>query len=432
MANTINMPKLGLTMTEGVVLWKKQIGDLIHVGDIVFEVETDKLTNAVESEFEGVLLKQMCEEGGEISCKKPVAVIGQPDEALIETAVESLEIRASSPELEAAHQVVAPTPHEHLIASPIAKKIAKDNGFSLSEVTGTGPNGRIVLKDVTAYLSADNVKISPTAAKMAEEFGVDVKSISKLNDGRIMKSDIQSITASSAAPIVTAEKKTIKLSGMRKTISKRMSESWSTSPRVCYNSSVDTSAMTELKNKLTPIFNESGIKLTFNHILTMVCAKVLVEMPEINGSLTEDVLTLHTHVNIGMAVGMDNGLIVPNVKNCEEKSLMEIAIDTENSIDKARNNKLTPDEMTGGTFTITNLGMFGIESFSPIINQPELAILGVNAIIQTPVVINGEIVIRPMMTLSLVADHRVIDGLKAAQCLKRIKSYLENPYMLLI
>ncbi len=190
--------------------------------------------------------------------------------------------------------------------------------------------------------------------------------------------------------------------------------------------------MSDFRAKVNPMLKEQGIKISFNHILMKACAKVLMEMPSINASLAGDMLTIHPAANIGLAVGLDAGLVVPNVKNCDAKSLSEIAALTDKLVAAARDNKLTMEDMTGGTFTITNLGAYGITSFSPIINQPELAILGVNAIVDTPVVVEGQIVIKPMMNLSLTADHRIVDGVLAAKFLQKLTLYLENPCMLLL
>jgi len=437
MANIVAMPKLGLTMTEGVIAkWYKKVGDTIEQGETLFEVTTDKLTNEIESDYSGVVLKLCAEEGESIPCTEPVAYIGEAGEKITEAApagntTTDVEEKAVETEKEAP-QKAKREKGSYVLATPYAKKLAADKGFDINDVEGTGPNGRVVAKDVENYTAGPNVRMSPTAAKMAQEFGIDAEAL--YQGERLMKADILNSLNKGKAPAaaeVEAEK-TVKLTPMRKTISSRMSESWSISPRVTYNRPVDTSAMKELRNKINPALKDQGIKISFNHILMKVCAKVLTEMPSINASLDGDMLTLHPHANIGLAIGMDSGLLVPNVKNCDIKSISEIAVETESLIAAARDNKLKMDDMIGGTFTITNLGAYGISTFSPIINQPELAILGVDAIVETPVVVDGAIVIRPMMNLSLTADHRVIDGLLAAKFLKRAAEYLENPYMLLV
>jgi len=322
-----------------------------------------------------------------------------------------------------------------VIAAPAAKKLAKEKDIDISLVKGTGPNGRIVVKDVEEYIENGKVrtKVSPVAEKLAQELNVNVDEIGK--EGRVMKSDVLRFAnkdmASPYAHPVKAEE-TVKLNPMRKTISSRMSASWSISPRVTYTKPVDTTAMKDFRARVNPKIKEQGIKISFNHIIMKVCAKVLMEMPTINASLDGDTLTIHPAANIGLAVGLDSGLLVPNVKNCDTRSLSGIAVETEKLIADVRENKLIMDDMVGGTFTITNIGAYGITNFSPIINQPELAILGVNAIVDTPVVLGGQIVIRPMMNLSLTADHRIVDGVLAAKFLQRVAEYLEDPYMLLV
>ena len=219
---------------------------------------------------------------------------------------------------------------------------------------------------------------------------------------------------------------------LRRSIAANMSASWTTSPRVTYTHPVDVTAMKDLRAKLKDGLKEQGIKLTYNHILMKVVAKALTEFPDINASFSNNMLTRHIHVNMGLAVAKGDGLIVPNVKNCEEKSLAQIAKETEDLIAATRSGKIAMEDMTGGTFTISSLGPYGITNFSPSINQPELAILGVCDMVDTPVVRDGQIVIRPMMNLCLTADHRVIDGVMASKFLKRICELLENPYMLLV
>lgn len=291
----------------------------------------------------------------------------------------------------------------------------------------------MVAKDVESFVSGP--KTSPMAAKLADELGVDLRQIQV--DGRVMKADVLH-----AAGVGTKEEQSyvceqsndlpsVKVAPLRRSIAANMSASWTTSPRVTYTRPVDATGMKELRSKLKDTLKEQGIKLTFNHILMKVAAKTLMEFPDVNASFADNMLTRHRHANVGLAVAKDEGLIVPNVKNADVKTLAEIAQETEALIEATRMGRLSLEDMTGGTFTISSLGPYGITSFSPIINQPELAILGVCDIVDTPVVRNGEIVIRPMMNLSLTADHRVIDGVMASKFLQRMAQLLENPYLLL-
>ena len=453
MAQEVLMPKLGLTMTEGTIEeWKHKEGDSVKKGDILFSVATDKLTNDVEAEADGILLKILLPEGETAPCKAVIAYIGEAGE-VIAAGNASTESTAAQAPASSAAAVPAKTPAATrdpgapVLASPAAKKLAKEKGVDLALVAGTGPKGRITLEDVEAYLTAPKanepaaeVKTSPLAAKLAEELGVDVSKIQ--TDGRVMKADVLTAAgvctaapAAEAAPAISTgdnDEAPVKVNPLRRSIAANMTNSWHTSPRVTYTFAVDVTAMKALRAKLKDSLKEQGIKLTYNHILMKVVAKALMEFPDVNASFADNMLTRHKHVNMGLAVAKGDGLIVPNVKNADSKSLAEIAKEAEALIEATRSGKIDMKDMTGGTFTITSLGPYGVRSFSPIINQPELAILGVCDIVDTPIVCNGEIVIRPMMNLCLTADHRVVDGVMASKFMKRVVELLENLYLLLI
>jgi pyruvate dehydrogenase E2 component (dihydrolipoamide acetyltransferase) len=254
----------------------------------------------------------------------------------------------------------------------------------------------------------------------------------------VTKADVAAATApaspaaAAAAPQAADEDKQIKVGPMRRAIAANMTKSWTTSPRVTFTRPVDATEMKALRTKMNAKLRDKGVKISYNHILMKVCAKALTEYPEINASFADNVMTLHAHVNMGLAVAKaDGGLVVPNLKDCDKKSLYAIAVETEALIEAAKAGKLGMADMTGGSFTITNLGAYGLTAFSPIINQPELAILGVCAMVDTPVVVDGQVVIRPIMNLSLTADHRVVDGVQAAGFLQRIDELLEDPILLL-
>lgn len=453
MAQEVLMPKLGLTMTEGTIEeWKYKEGDSVKKGDILFSVATDKLTNDVEAEADGVLLKILLPEGETAPCKAVIAYIGEAGEVIAEGGASAESTAAQAPASSAAAvPAKAPAATRDLgtpvLASPAAKKLAKEKGVDLALVAGTGPKGRITLEDVEAYLTAPKanepaaeVKTSPLAAKLAEELGVDVSKIQ--TDGRVMKADVLAAAGvctaaptAEAAPAISAgdnDEPPVKVNPLRRSIAANMANSWHTSPRVTYTFAVDVTAMKALRAKLKDSLKEQGIKLTYNHILMKVVAKALMEFPDVNASFADNMLTRHKHVNMGLAVAKGDGLIVPNVKNADSKSLAEIAKETEALIEATRSGKIDMKDMTGGTFTISSLGPYGVRSFSPIINQPELAILGVCDIVDTPIVCNGEIVIRPMMNLCLTADHRVVDGVMASKFMKRVVELLENLYLLLI
>ncbi|MDS1007419.1 MULTISPECIES: dihydrolipoamide acetyltransferase family protein [Clostridium] len=430
------MPKLGLTMTEGeLVKWHKKEGDNIKVGETLFDVTTDKLTNNVEAKADGIVRKILVDEGTVVECLKPVAIIGDKDEDISNLLKESLqdskknevekEVKESKEEIKDNRKIKK---GERIKISPIAKRLAKENDVDIQLLDGTGPEGRIVLKDVKVYIenNKNNIKTSPVAGKMAKDLGVNLEELKK--DGRIMKEDILEFSQKSTFAVgEEASERRVKMSTMRKVIASRMSESSKISPTVTYDIEVD---MTNLKRLKDQIKNEW--KVTYTDLLVKIVSKVLIQYPLVNCSIEGDEMIFRNYVNIGVAVALEEGLVVPVVKYANQKGLKDISIEVKELAQKAKNNGLTEENSTGGTFTITNLGMFGIKSFSPIINQPEVAILGVNMITNTPVVENGEIVIKPLMNLSLTADHRAVDGAVAAQFLKEVKKYMEKPELLIL
>ena len=440
MAQEVLLPKLGLTMTEGTIdEWKFKEGEHVKKGDILYSVSTDKLTNDVEADTEGVLLKILVPAGETAACKAVVAYLGEAGEIITEASAQTKTEEKPQEQMGKVTTESSAAPiREGILASPAAKKLAKEKNIELGLVVGTGPNGRITLQDVEDYIanpqldnSTEKTKTSPMAAKLAEELGVDIETIT--TDGRVMKKDV--LAAANAettiAPAMSNnDQQPVKVNALRRSIASNMTLSWQISPRVTYTHPVDTTAMKEMRDKLKIACKDDNVKLTFNHIIIKMTAKVLMEFPDVNASFADNMLTRHTHANVGLAVAKGDGLIVPNVKGVDTKSLIEVAKETEALIEAARSGKISMEDMTGGTFTISNLGPYGITNFSPIINQPELAILGVCDMVETPVVRNGQIEIRPMMNLCLTADHRVVDGVMAAKFLKRLCDLLENPYLL--
>ncbi|HHV46840.1 MAG TPA: 2-oxo acid dehydrogenase subunit E2 [Tissierellia bacterium] len=437
MAKILVMPKLGLTMSEGKVSkWHKKEGDEVKVGDVIFEVETDKLTNEVIADQDGFLRKIIVKEGESAKVAEPVGIIAALDEDISNLGVEFTDEVEDTENREPMKSIEESKPvtkaeGEYIRATPYAKKLARERAVDLSKITGTGIEGRILARDVLTYKEERKVKISPVADKMAVELGVDIDSIKA--DGRIMKKDIlRAIQVDKTPQEALNRTRIIEPNNMRRIIAKRMHESWTISPRVTYNIEVDVTDMKQLRESLKDSFLKEGVKISYNHILMKILSKTLLEFPYLNGSFDGENIILHDYVNLGLAVDVGDGLLVPNVKDIQEKSLLEIAKETEKLIEDARTGRLSPDHLEGGTFTLTNMGMFGIDSFSPIINQPEVAILGVNRIVDKPVILDGEIVVRPMMNLSLTADHRLIDGAMAGRFLARTKAIIENPYLLLM
>ena len=344
-----------------------------------------------------------------------------------------------------------------LRATPAARAYARKKGIDLSKVKGSGPKGRIHKDDVLDYKLNSKVKISPLAERIAKIEGINTESIVGTGpNGKIMKADIMAVLH--GAPKVEAAPKaevapkapkapkapnenqwgvveTVPMSPMRKVISKRMSESYFSAPTFVVNVEVDMTELLALRKKVVDaIIEETGKKATVTDFISLAVIKSLMKHPYVNASLSSDEkeMYLHHYVNLSIAVGMDSGLVVPVIKGADKMSLKELVVASKEITTKALNGKLKPDEMADSTFTISNLGMYGVKSFVPIINQPNTAILGVSATVPKPVVYNGEVTVRPIMTLTLTADHRVVDGLEGAKFMKTLKEAIENPLSLLI
>lgn len=435
MAIEIQMPKLGLTMEEGtVVRWLKKEGDKVKAGEILAEITTDKISHELEAPGDGILAKIIVGEGKTVPCQALLAALTSPGEKY-----EVSEDKA--PEEKAAVSQAAPSgPIEsktvaspvaggtRLKISPIAKALAKKENIDISLVNATGPEGRIVLKDIEAYLASgqSKVKASPVAAKMAEEYSVQLEP----SESRIMKKDIEQLMNAKNVKSAALLAERIPLRGIRKVIAERMSQSWNSAPHVTINMEADMTEAMCLREKINQ--PKSGLKVSYTDILTKLVAHALTSFPTVNASLINGEIVKHSEINLGIAVALDDALIVPVIKDVASLGIGEISAQLKDMAERARTNKLMPDEISGGTFTITNLGMYGVDSFTPIINQPESAILGVNRIVEKPVVVKGAVVVRPMMNLSLSFDHRLIDGALAARFLAKAKELLENPALLFV
>ncbi|MGI6161425.1 MAG: dihydrolipoamide acetyltransferase family protein [Christensenellales bacterium] len=444
MATRVIMPKQGLQMTEGTVLqWFFKEGDKVEADKPLFEIETDKLSIEIDSPASGTLLKIIKEEGEVVPIAELIAVIGEEGEDISEILKEAAPAEAEAePEQapEAAKEEVAAAAEsapaaavraegERIFISPRAKALAEDKGINYDSIAGTGPEGMIIERDIVSY-AASQPKTTPLAKKAADKAGIDVTDVDGSGArGKVMVADIQAaIAARAAAAGGAARGETIvPFTGMRKVISERMSESLHTMAQANHRMSVDMTEAIRFRETL----KANDIKVSYNDILVKVISKALKEFPMMNSSLTADGLVLKDYVNMGMAVALDNGLIVPNIKNADLMTLEEISAVSADLISKAKSGKLTPDDYKGGTFTISNLGMFGVDHFTAIVNPPEVGILAIGTIEKKPVVVGDEIVIKPITVLSLSYDHRVVDGAPAAQFLQRIKILLENPYLLI-
>ncbi|AUT06343.1 dihydrolipoamide acetyltransferase [Streptococcus parauberis] len=470
MAAEIIMPKLGVDMQEGEIIeWKKQEGDSVNEGDILLEIMSDKTNMEIEAEDAGILLKIVRPAGDVVPVTEVIGYIGAEGESVENIASSEKTTEIPVPNSADAAPTVAPKEDverpeitvettlpqgngEKVRATPAARKTASEMGVSLGQVPGSGPKGRVHQEDVENFKNAQP-KASPLARKMAEDAGLNLADITGTGfNGKVMKEDIlATIKASKPAEEVVAKPakgenakaelpegvEVIKMSAMRKAISKGMTNSYLTAPSFTLNYDIDMTEMMSLRKKLIdPIMEKTGLKVSFTDLIGMAVVKTLMK-PEhqyMNASLINDAqeIELHKFVNIGIAVGLDDGLIVPVVHNADKMSLADFVVASKDVIKKTQQGKLKAAEMSGSTFSITNLGMFGTKTFNPIINQPNSAILGVGATIPTPTVVNGEIVPRPIMAMCLTIDHRLVDGMNGAKFMVDLKNLMENPFGLLI
>lgn len=433
MATFISMPKLGLSMESGVITkWLKHEGDEVEKGEALFELETDKLSNTVEAPADGILRKILVTEGAEVPILTKVGILAAAGEDISSLSEENEQVNTSvsmkNPKVMNEENRPPKAVDGWIVATPRARAVAKELGVDLAQVSPSGPNGRIVERDVQSYhQQAQRTKVSPLAARAANDLQIDLGRICK--DDRVMMEDL--LTYVNGA-ISTEEERPMReerrpMNGMRRAIAQNMLASHMASPTVTYDISVDMSAMKRCKTQLAA----GGLKVSYTDLLVKIVAKALTEFPLLNCSVDGNEIIFKHYVNMGVAVALEEGLVVPNISDADKKGLAAISQELRELSEAAREGRLPMDKMSGGTFTITNLGMFGIESFSPIINQPEVAILGVNAMEERKVVRNGEEAILPMVRLSLTADHRVVDGAVAARFLQRIKHLVENPAVLL-
>ncbi|TDW49683.1 pyruvate dehydrogenase E2 component (dihydrolipoamide acetyltransferase) [Flavobacterium sp. 270] len=421
----VTMPRLSDTMTEGTVAtWLKKVGDAVAEGDILAEIETDKATMEFESFNEGTLLYIGIQEGNTAPVDSLLAIIGPAGTDISgiaenytaggasTTSAPVAEETKAAPAAESATETVADSSNGRVLASPLAKKIASDKGIQLSQVKGSGENGRIVKSDIENFTPSTQAAPSSNATAPA----------AKAQE-----------TAAPAAPkvfvpageVFTEE---IKNSQMRKIIAKRLAESLFTAPH--YNLVIEVS-MDEAMGARATINTVPDTKVSFNDMVIKACALALKKHPKINSQWKEDAIIINHHVNIGVAVAVEDGLVVPVLKFTDAMSLSQIGTSVRDLAGRAKNKKLGPQEMEGSTFTVSNLGMFGITEFNSIINQPNSAILSVGAIVEKPVVKNGQIVVGNTMMLSLACDHRTIDGATGAQFLQTLKQYIESPVTML-
>lgn len=445
MAKVIIMPKLGFTQDEGsLVAWHKQIGESVKKGEPFFDVHTDKSVVTIDAAENGTLLKIVVEPETTVPVFTPIAVIGDPSEdadaalkAHVMDVAPDAAVKADfDDDAEETAKEEAPAQQETDIKSlkltPKAKALIKKDGYdvnSVAKIQGTGFEGGITAKDI---------KASPLAKKIADEMNVPLESVSGSGaQGKVMKKDVLAAATQKKENKGTEDKQILEkipYSGVRKIIGDRLSQSKFTAPHLYFTDSIDTTNLTAFRKMLN---EKSEQKIAFSDLMVKAVSKALVKFPNVNASLVDNEIVVYKSANIGSAVAGDNGLIVPVIKNAQDKTLTQIAQESRDLVERAKTGRLKPEEYSGGTFSISNLGMFGIENFTAIINPPEAAILSVSSIRKKAVVVTNEagedeICIRPMMNIQLTVDHRIIDGLLASQFVEYVKELLEEPLKILI
>lgn len=474
MAEIIIMPKLGFNMNEGkLVQWYKSEGEEITKGEPLFSVETDKTNMDIEATSDGVVKKLLIEEGDQIPVTLPIAVIGSADEdvsAAVADAKAQLaaggadvsdvdEAAAVAEQAEAPAEAKVPaaapkTADGVIKITPRARRVAAENDLAVEDlaIEGTGWQGGICEKDILEYLASNKVKATPVAAAMAKAEGIDLADIKGSGvNGKIMKEDVEKVIAAAKKAVAAAEDQAhagageitpdgkeigemVPYAGVRKVIGDRLAESKFTAPHLYFTQKVNMEDVLALRKKVNEVQDK---KTSVTDFIAKAVIMTLKKYPEMNSSLVGETIERYKSINLGIAVASPTGLIVPNIKNSQDMSVVEISKASTPLFDKARAGKLAVDEYAGGTFTISNLGMFGIENFTAIINPPEVGILSISSTKDEPFVVTKEdgtkeIQIKPMMNIQLTVDHRIIDGLLAAQFVTNVKNLLENPISLMV
>jgi pyruvate dehydrogenase E2 component (dihydrolipoamide acetyltransferase) len=422
MAEVMKMPLLSDTMTEGTVIgWHKEVGDDVEIGELLLEIETDKAVMEQDSFFEGKLLYIGVQEGDTVPVDVVLCVIGEEGEDP-QAAIAALQADSSGSKEETAPAEEAAAPEavveaaapvssdERVKASPLAKKMAADAGISLGSLKGSGEHGRIVKRDIEAHLEAKASAPAPVAAPRPQ---------------------VQAATPPPPPPAFgdAPAYEDFPLSGMRKTIARRLGESKYSAPHFYLTIKVNMERAKAVRKQLNAF---SPVKISYNDLVVKSVAMALRDHPAINSSWLGDHVRVNKVYNIGVAVAIDEGLLVPVVKNADMKSLSQISSEVREYAGKARERKITPAEMSGNTFTISNLGMMGIDEFTAIINAPDACIMAVGAMTPTPIVEDGEIKVADIMKVTLSCDHRVVDGAKGAAFLKTFREILEDPIRIMV
>ena len=428
------LPMLGETMDEATIVgWLFQVGEPVKKGEPLFQVETDKAILDVSSPADGTLAEIRFEKGSKVPV---LAVVGRV--ALVGESVPTVEAEGPRLPSQAAESPAAGAKPagERRAVSPRARKLAAESGVDTATLEGTGPGGRIVEKDVQAAIDQQTAAqprhaATPLARKAAAQAGIGLGHVTGTGpSGRIMLADLPAKQPASGS--TNAEAESVPMTGIRRIIAERMAASSTTTAAVTLVTEADATELGALRMALIEKYAEQGISISYTDLIVWIVAHALRDMPHMNARLDGNAIQHLKQINVGVAVDTERGLLVPVIRDAGAKTVLDVAKALRDLIQRARSGKSAPDELSGGTFTITNLGMYDIDAFTPIINLPECAILGVGRLNPKPVVRDGQICVRTMVTLSLTFDHRLNDGAPAARFLQRIKALVEQPALLLV
>jgi pyruvate dehydrogenase E2 component (dihydrolipoamide acetyltransferase) len=428
----IVMPRLSDSMEEGTILvWMKQVGDEIAVGDEIVEIETDKANMAYESDVAGTLTEIIAGEGATLPIGEPIARVGDVSEIVAseqgetpaggrgrpfsesppahpQTSSAASEAGGAAPVAQASQ---AAADGERVKASPVARRLAAEQGLDLSQIKGSGPGGRIVKKDVKAAVEAASAPAAATPTPTQQE-------------------GVGGGVAAEATETAKGQTTVRELSKLQQVVARRMSESKATAPHFYLEAEIDMSKAVAARKAIKAGAREGEVVPSFNDMVVKACAIALGEFPKANGAYRDGKFELYSRINVGVAVAAEEALVVPTVFDADKKGLRQIAADTRAVAAKVRDGSVTPPELSGGTFTVSNLGMFGIDNFSAVINSPQAAILAVGAIVEKPAIRDGEIVPAQLMNVTLACDHRILYGAEGAEFLARVRTLLEEPVSL--
>jgi pyruvate dehydrogenase E2 component (dihydrolipoamide acetyltransferase) len=439
-ANQVTLPRLGQGMESGtIVRWLKAEGDKVEKGEPLYELDTEKVTQEVESDASGVVLKILAGEGEEIEVGKPVAVIGEEGEDISSESDDSSEEAATDgdgngdADEDAAAEVAEDEPKEE--GDPAEREDERERGREARADSDGKPEQAKQAEPVEQpAVSGRRVKASPLARRLAKERGLELSSLKGTGpEGRIVAEDVERAAAQpgwAAEAPASAEVEVVQLSSMRKTIARRMTEAWET-PHFQIAMTVDMRAAMRLRELLVERTQEGAARPTFSDVLTKACAMALLRHRDRNAHFAGTEVHIFPTANIGIAVAVPHGLVVPVIRNCERKSIAELAAARADLVERTRAGKLAQGDLEDGTFTISNLGMYGVDRFVAVLNPPQAGILAVGAIQERPVVEDGELVARPVMELTLSCDHRSVDGATASEFLGTVKAFLEEPGLML-